>query len=64
MACAVQAISFGLAHLHGAPGGMKGAALAAGFGLLVGAMTSYSRSLAPAATAHTAADFVLMQSLY
>jgi len=56
LALVIQALAFGLAHLHGFPRGWIGVALATVYGLMTGILRVRSRGLLAPLAAHVAAD--------
>jgi membrane protease YdiL (CAAX protease family) len=55
-ALVIQALAFGLAHIHGFPRGWLGVALATVYGLMTGILRIRSRGLLAPLVAHVAAD--------
>lgn len=56
LALVIQALAFGLAHIHGFPRGWIGVALATVYGLMTGILRVRSRGLLAPLVAHVAAD--------
>ncbi|GAB1513566.1 hypothetical protein JCM33774_56080 [Actinophytocola sp. KF-1] len=52
----VQAVAFGIAHLHGFPSGWTGVLMSGGWGLLLGVLRVISRGMAAPYVAHVCAD--------
>lgn len=62
-ALVMQALAFGLAHLHGFPRGWFGVALATVYGLMTGVLRVRSRGLVAPLVAHVAADATIFAIL-
>ncbi|HEX2656926.1 MAG TPA: CPBP family intramembrane glutamic endopeptidase [Polyangia bacterium] len=62
-ALVMQAVAFGLAHLHGFPRGWFGVALATVYGLMTGILRVRSRGLVAPLIAHVAADATIFAIL-
>lgn len=60
----IQALPFGLAHLHGVPGGAAGVLLATIYGLMMGALRQRARGLLAPCIAHVVADVVIVVIVY
>jgi len=54
-----QALLFGIIHFDGTPSGPLGMTLAFVFGLALGWLTAYTKSIIPAIIVHVSADFVI-----
>jgi membrane protease YdiL (CAAX protease family) len=63
LALTLQAVSFGVAHLHGVPAGLLGVGLATVFGLAAGLLVTSSGRLWPALMAHSVADYLLLSHM-
>jgi uncharacterized protein len=57
--CWPRPLGFGLLHLHGYPDGTVGAALAAGYGLLLGLLRPRAGGLLACRITHMVADSVI-----
>ena len=62
-ALVIQALAFGLAHIHGFPRGWLGVALATVYGLMTGMLRVRSRGLLAPLVAHVAADATIFAIL-
>jgi uncharacterized protein len=57
----IQALSFGVFHLHGFPGGSVGILLASAYGAILGVLRSQTRGLLVPFVTHAATDFSLFE---
>jgi uncharacterized protein len=63
-ALCLQAVLFGLLHLHGFPSGWLGVSMAAGYGLVLGVLRLQSGGLLAVVVAHTFADLVICSLVF
>jgi membrane protease YdiL (CAAX protease family) len=59
----IQAVSFGLLHLHGVPDGLLGVTMAGVWGLVLGVMRWRSGGIASPYIAHVAADLAILSAV-
>ena len=59
----IQALSFGVAHLHGFPSGSVGILLASAYGAILGVLRSQTRGLLVPFVTHAATDFFIFEIL-
>jgi uncharacterized protein len=59
----IQAVSFGVVHLHGFPSGSVGILLASAYGAILGFLRSQTRGLLVPFVAHAATDFSIFEIL-
>lgn len=59
----IQALSFGVAHLHGFPSGSVGILLASAYGVILGVLRSQTRGLLVPFVTHAATDFSIFAIL-
>lgn len=62
-ALCIGSAAFGVAHLHGAPPGLLGVALASVFAFSMSLLTAWSQSLVPGIVAHAIVDIAILAPL-